>query len=399
MLFLKLLLLSFISILTIGCSSEDDSSSSPFTIFTSSSDYFVVEGMKKDIRLQSKLDGVRFEIVDQSNSGDFELFKNSGILIFRAAEDASTAKMETISIVGILENGRKSDILKLSFKTVSRDITPSIKVLKTGGDDGGFGIDRDFQVDLNGDIVDPLGNTWAESSDKKLNEVNSYVGASLKCEVLSIIDNREWRLPTADEVLNIIDYSKESGSSMVENIFENQTLIYTWAMPKNGKNVIVSLNSAILATVDNYSGGQNYTSRCISSPENGSRHIVSTDRGNNITYDFSTGLKWSRAVGDYRLIDDINQSAFEYCSSLGLDGGNWRLPNINELRSVVESENMSTFIRDNATILISSTPYSDRNTTARRAHYALYIREDGIVGTGIEYADNLYDITCVKNIY
>ncbi len=375
--------------LFIACGSEK--SSDNFTISTLLSEYNVVEGMKKDVKVQSDREGITFKILDKSQAMQTVINKNSGILVYRAPENINGT--EDIKVIGIDANGKQSDPLTLTFKTVSKDIQPSTKILKTGADDGGFGEDRLFVQDLEGDIVDFFGNTWAENSDTKLSEVKSYLSASIKCEVLGLKQGKNFRLPTMNEALNLIDYSKVSGTGMIDDAFLNRTLAFTWVDSKNDKNMVVSFDNALVANIDSFSVGQNYTSRCIDSLKSTNEHIVSTDRYSGYTFDFSTGLKWSPIIERRPIASDNNETASEYCA----DKHSGRVPNINELRSVIEDSGVSTFITNGATILISSTPFNDINISARKSNYAMYLREDGTIGFGREYNELQNGITCVSN--
>lgn len=57
------------------------------------------------------------------------------------------------------------------------------------------------------------------------------------------------------------------------------------------------------------------------------------DRGNHSILDQTTGLIWQKTEGGKRTWEN----AIIYCENLALSGyENWRLPNINELRSLVD---------------------------------------------------------------
>ncbi len=388
----RLVSLSIIVFLSVGCGGGTENNSK-LIISANSLEFSVVKGMKKDIQLISSQNNVKFQILTNTQDSDIEIFKNSGLLIYRAPESENGSITQSITVVGIDANGKQSNQLTLAFKTVSKNIQPTKKVLKTGADDGGFGEARIFS-NLNGDVIDPFGNIWAEATDTKLTEVKSYLNASNKCELLKLYNqSSNWRLPTMDEALNLIDYSKSPGSSMLESVFTDQTLAYTWVETGNDNKMAVSFNSALVTDIDQYDVGQKYTSRCINASNFNSDNIISTDRYSGVTYDFSTGLKWSPITQKRRIVDDVNESASGYC--LNEHGNGWRVPNINEFRSIVEDSSVSSFITNGATILISSTPYL---SGATQSNYAMYLRENGTIGFGIEPVNALLGITCVSSI-
>lgn len=394
---LTLTLLVPIAVLFAGCGGGSNDEVA-FAISADSLKYKVVEGMKKDLQLRANRDNVSFEILDKSEAPRTIVDKNRGVLEFRAP-DTVGGGTQKVTVAGVDASGKQSSPLTLTFTTVSKNIQSTVKVLKTGADDGAFGEERLFgPPNADGDVVDPLGYVWAETTDDKLTQAQSYLNAFNKCEVLKLKnEGSNWRLPTKDEALNLVDYSKTTGTSMLDDAFSNQTMTYMWVQAENENNMVLSLNYALIANIGLFDQQQNYTSRCVNALANSNEHIISTDKRNNrYTYDFSTNLQWSPITTESQK-PDANESVEQYCANYKGESG-WRVPNINELGSITEGSTVSTFIRGNATTLVSSTPYNDANTTARKANYVMYLREDGTIGFGREYVDVVFGITCVKNI-
>ena len=377
--------LTLTSILFLGCGDGSNSNTpNPFAITAYPlSEIKIVAGMKKDILLTSNRSDVTYQIIEKSEAPNAELDKDT--LILRADSTASGIRHVTVKALDSTNN--KDTTLIITFNIISEPTTITTKVLKTGSDDCLAGLARTFNLNDDDDIVDPLGNIWAAGSDNAQLATKSYLGATTKCEILKLTNKgTNWRVPTKDELLNLINYSKNPNTNMIEDIFGDDTINNTWAQPENGTNLVVSQNNALIAHIDTYNF-QKYPVRCINPLLEDVSHVISTDRGTGYTKDFSTRLIWSPITERKKLIDN---NASEYCANLG-----WRLPSINELRSVSENGMISSFIRGTNTILPSSTLYNDSNSSAREAYYSLFIQES-IATTGISYADISYGITCVK---
>jgi len=95
-------------------------------------------------------------------------------------------------------------------------------------------------------------------------------------------------------------------------------------------------------------------------------------RSNGVVSDSSTNLEWQDDYSDNNnsIKETTWQSAIDYCENLSLDAkSDWRLPNINELTSLVDDtkDNPSmneVFQNTNTNAYWSSTSYSDDNVYA-----------------------------------
>lgn len=380
----------------LGCGTSSNSTSEPFTILSNLEEIVVVEGMKKDIQLSSNREDVSYTFIDNTQAPITELNPNTGVLIYRS--DSNTANSsDEITVQAVDANGNKSNVLTLTFNIVSATVAVNREVVQTGADDNGSGLARVFTENSAGNIVDPLGNEWENDLSGDKLEAFNYLSAELnRCETLNITSTTgaNWRLPSKDELLNLIDYSKSAGNSMLDSPFVESNLTL-WAKTSNEKYYSFSQTSGLVyeaSIIDKY------PVRCINAPVDTARHVVSTDRFTDITYDFSTGLQWSPMVERLKFVDDVNQTASEYCSTF--DGGSgWRLPSFNEVRSIVENDTISTLIFGNNNIMISSTRYPNSDTTAKDANYLIRIDENGIYyGAGYVDDETIYPISCVKEI-
>ncbi len=376
---LSFTLLVSIAFLFVSCT-KDTNKKEKFVISAPTLAYSVISNMKKDVKLSSNRDNITFKFLDP-NLDTSSFLDTNGELTFRATADVG--EVESITIIGVLENKEKSSPITLNFTTVSNESLSTKKVLKTGADDGGFGEDRNFSLNEDGDVVDSFGNIWAVKSDKKVAQIKTYANANYKCK--SINPNENWRVPTTNEVLNLLNYSKSIGTSLLEEPFLENPLLFTWVQ----KNMILALNSGIVAKIDPYARVREYTTMCINTPLEDENHIVSTDRTTGYTHDLSTALQWSP-------IDEQKSAleASEYCNTYKGESG-WRLPNINELRSIIEGNSISNFLRNGTTVMLSSTPYN--NASDEKANYVMYLVEDGTISFGAQPVTENYGITCVKN--
>ncbi len=156
-----------------------------------------------------------------------------------------------------------------------------------------------------------------------------------------------WRLPTGMELLTIVDY-ENSFPSVDAAFFPNtQYLPYDnpwyWSFSRDRTLVDFGLGETNWPTV---STEQHYI-RCV----RGTSISVAKnykDNGNGTVTDLTTNLMWQQCTAGYSttttkcdtasgITTYLWEDAISYCESLSLGGfADWRLPNVKELRSLVD---------------------------------------------------------------
>ncbi len=371
--------------------------------FVSPNTYNVVAGERKAITLtvgeniiNTEGSKFKFEIVDKSEAPSTLIDESTGVIKYTAPSEGS-AKI-TVKATRILEGDAVSDNFVITFNTMLPSAVTVVKPYKTGADeDAGTGnIDRVFtrNSSINYNVQDPSGLQWADSAGEKAKLAQlTYDAANDYCEEEL---TGEWRVPNKDELMNLIDYSKPGRAPMVNDLFE-VSLVNTWATPEFGKNIYVGENNGMIF----YSNNSVLSVRCVLGDEADRKHLIHSDLL-GYTYDENTKLEWSPASSDPMIATE----GATYCSDLASSHDDphtgFRLPSINEFRSVVENGTVSDFITKGNRQLISSTPYVDENGTKLANNtWRLVLREDGTVAIGAGGAGEGGDpsrISCVKDM-
>ena len=216
-----------------------------------------------------------------------------------------------------------------------------------------FGQDAQFsgvsmQYEDNGDgTVDDLntGLMWQQiPSGSKV----SWADAQSACEFLSLGDHEDWRTPSLKELFSISDF--ETGWPYVDTGYFSligtsdmkqeqywSSNYYDVGTTHGGAPSAIGVNHGtghIKAYPDGSDGspmsGKYF--RCVRGDDYGENDF--SDNGDGTISDASTGLMWQQ--------DDNGEGldwehALAYCSDLDLGGsGDWRLPNVKELQSIVD---------------------------------------------------------------
>lgn len=162
----------------------------------------------------------------------------------------------------------------------------------------------------------------------------TFDGANGYCNTLTLDGESNWRLPTAKELLSIVDFGTFSPAVDGSAFPATDSVTYWTATDLNTIN-------DFRWTVGFASGGHlqagelgNRRVRCVRS--NGQNALVSVfnDNGDGSVTDLASGLIWEQQYTG----DTYDQAAgISYCQSLVLAGSsNWRLPQVKELASLLD---------------------------------------------------------------
>jgi len=274
-------------------------------------------------------------IPDFDNPSDFDK-DNSYKIVVKAINDKNISNEQNISI---------------NITDDPDDLIPSRTVFKTGQDDGPvkglpFGEDRDFIVhdEIDTQRAVSLGDRMWEDSEHVTNTKLDFDSANDYCDTLDYAGYDDWRAPNRHELAEIINYGKKN--VLIDDIFNY----------KNGGNFWTS-QPRLSSTGDNskawsisFSDGEAYDEpkgsdfyiRCVRGKEIKDHHDFSVK--GDIVIDNKTGLMWQNARFSAKR---TWQEAIDYCKKLEFEGyDDWRLPNVNELRTIMPKDGDEILFED-----------------------------------------------------
>ncbi|HMZ59497.1 MAG TPA: DUF1566 domain-containing protein, partial [Leptospiraceae bacterium] len=243
--------------------------------------------------------------------------------------------------------------------------SPVIKTGQTGCWDGagasvsctGTGIDGEFQYGRarsftdNGDgtvTENGTGLYWQKCSAGLSGATcatgtaatDTWANAQTYCSGLSLA-GRTWRMPTYNELANLANYSVSapaadsaffpntvSGNYWVNNTYTaSPTFAYYFTFLAGASSTLAKTSTL--------------NARCVSGTSVTSSY---TDNGDGTVRDQATGLLWQKcsagqsgsSCGTGTASTFTWAPALTYCNSLSLASKTWRLPNINELRTIID---------------------------------------------------------------
>lgn len=223
------------------------------------------------------------------------------------------------------------------------------KVLKTGVNDGPnnstFGDPR--IADKNGEVVSIGENGLFWEDTDHVNTPVTFDQAATYCSGLTL-GGRSWRVPTRKELFEIVSYGT---SPTIDAAFTHKNTNYYWT-----KTTLLQdrMREGVDFTIQNMgwfisfsNGDDDFTEkseqhrvRCVSG---GASFSISGSFTENNDYiqDNVTGLQWENndtAIGIFTSWDDAKTR----CENLG--DKTWRLPNINELHTIMPESEMDVLL-------------------------------------------------------
>jgi len=226
--------------------------------------------------------------------------------------------------------------------------------------------------------------------EKNWNKANQY------CENLSLDTYEDWRLPSIDELLTLVDYSKQD--NMLDDMFNHLGSVvgypeyyYYWSSTSYSTDSAFAWNIDLKTGEHHYHGkNSNDNVRCVRGETlNPSQYARSID---GVVKDFSTNLSWQ----DNEIYNSISiDDAITYCQNLTLgNNSNWRVPNVNELKSILNHNlsplNISDVFQNTSTALYYS---STHNTIDNTKYWLVGFANDGTKG---DRSQSNYKTRCVS---
>jgi len=275
-----------------------------------------------------------------------------------------------------------------------------------------FGEDPDYIINPpsytdngNGIINDNVtGFVWQKEDD---NAIRGWDTASAYCDNLTLGGYTDWRMPTINELMSIIDYSGTGGAAINSTYFPHTihwSMSQYWsvtASPNNAGNAwdVVFDNGSIQGAAPNgsvygASKTSTYYIRCIRGGQYPTLRY--TDNGNGTITENNTLLTWQKDDDD---TTRTWEQALGYCEGLTLAGyTDWRLPNIKELHYLVDSATYNPAIDTTAFPSSKAAPYWSSTTIASASSFAWFV--DFYYGyAGAPYSDKTgsYYVRCLRS--
>ncbi len=340
-------------------------------VITTPSTASVDENQKSAIDIDATdIDGdtIVYSIQGGADGGSFDINSSTGVVTFKVAPDYETKNSYSFTVGA-------SD----ATSTTTKDITISINdlqggslVFKTGqtlkylpGDDGDYqyGLDRNFTsegiymnfpifIDTRVLIENVTKVSWR--NDNYITTKN-YQDAANYCNGLNYNGKTDWRLPTVDELISIADRGDDNYFGAFNNI---KTDKFYWSSTPYKK--AANKHFTFSFKLGNDSVGSDSTAKyvtCVRKDFTLSPVFPFQPRftrpgifgAGNVVTDSKTKLQWldpTNTFGFPVLLFPSSgtwQQAIEGCNNLSADGkSDWRLPNINELLTIVDRSKNGT---------------------------------------------------------
>lgn len=176
-----------------------------------------------------------------------------------------------------------------------------------------------------------------------------------------------WRLPEIWELNGVFDYDKDNATFDIFTNVPSEYYKFYWS------NITVSDDESSAWTLifgyneRNRENSKNntYYVRCVQGEKQEATQNCNRNAEKKIVTCTDTKLEWQddEAAGS-RFNNKSWQEAKDYCENLELDGKGWRLPNINELLSIVDYKRTNPAIISAFTNITRMYPYWSSSSTA-----------------------------------
>lgn len=144
----------------------------------------------------------------------------------------------------------------------------------------------------------------------------------------------DWRMPTIHELASLINYGRQNSSTFIQFFPNMQTNNY-WSSttPVDYPEYAICINFESGQEKYKQKSNSKVYLRAVRGTEKSGQHTRFVKKDDFIIIDTHTGLMWAKPDNEQLL--SFND-AISYCENLTLVTTSWRMPNINELRSLLD---------------------------------------------------------------
>lgn len=234
-----------------------------------------------------------------------------------------------------------------------------------------------------------------ENADAKNYDDTSGDTAVSYCSNLTLGGYNDWRLPTVNELRNLADYGN---TPALESIFqygpEDRSDKDYWSATTfvEDESIAWSIEYFTGKTGPLVSKANDALVRCIRGGSELTAELVRNDTSGIVT-DQTTQLMWQDNTINAKM---SWTNAFQYCETL-TDGGydDWRLPNVNELNSIVDYTRSSPAINPVFQYADSSYYWSSTSSDYDKRWPLAISFVQGFVSSGLDKGED-HNIRCIR---
>ncbi len=259
---------------------------------------------------------------------------------------------------------------------------------------GGTCLNRSFTIDdsYSGQKTVIDNNTDLEWAQLVPTSKYTRTAAKKYCDDSDYGGHEDWRLPTPKELLTIVDNGKVA-PAVDPSFFPNHSNDRFWTSmlyaEDSGKAWFIDFGSGYAEKIET---SKSYYVSCVRGESLRNNFVKSTECSENIVSDKETGLVWTATYVERKKWEE----ALSYCENLTYAcHGDWRLPNKNELVSLLDHEERepSTTFPDMPIVNFWTSTSSEGNRN--RAWYVGF--SYGNVYETLKTTDNPMYVRCVRN--
>jgi len=234
---------------------------------------------------------------------------------------------------------------------------------------------------------------------------DDWQGAIDHCNASEYQDYDDWELPTVYELSRLLRYGENKPATEFPSITEandekfwtrtdyDVNPIYAWIVDFNDGAIDRGRKDGASRSIICVRGGS-------TSPSNPpARFVISKSGQDDVILDRTTGLEW-QAPPSNQITETLWKEALEECETSSYGNHNdWRLPNVNELRSLVDYDESSMAVHPDIEeyfVGVDKERYWSSSPYIEKAYYAWAVNfESGPVEKGA-MAYMTYSVRCVR---
>jgi len=231
-----------------------------------------------------------------------------------------------------------------------------------------------------------------EDQEKTASKNLNILESKIYCRQLKLAKRYDWRVPRYDELLTLIDHTKQNSANIDKITYTKSKKYWTISQDVNDKSQSWYVDFKDGKSGKEFKDNRNKI-RCV---RNISKNNDDFEKKINIVIDKKQNIMWQDNPESQEYFETITMAKV-YCETLILNGYiDWKMANVKQLQSIINIKNKQVAIKKQFKYIKADKYWSNTQNISQKERYWFVDFKDGQVDSNSKNEE--YTVRCLRDI-